>query len=357
VAKAGQSGGGTGGKSGMGALVALLALALALGAAHERGRTAPPAAVVVRGSDLADPSVLAVAGTLYAYGTNTVFGGHVPVLTSGDGRTWRRAGDALPTLPGWAAPADTFSTWAPAVTHVGSGYRLYYTTRSAATGTECVSVASARRPAGPFRDSSDRPLVCQADVGGSIDPSPYSAGGQAYLTWKSEGRGPGATSVIWAARLRPDGEALSGPAVALLRPDRPWQDSVVEAPAMLTRDGGYQLVFAAGDWRGQNYVTGVATCAGPLGPCQSAGAPVLTSGPGAPSLHGRTGIALGVAPGGASVFLWGTRWWMAFHTWPFEPETIPDVPRQLVIAPLPEHGRPVPDLGAVARGAVTERAG
>jgi beta-xylosidase len=335
-----------------GIAAALAALVVAVGAAHAHETAWVAAAVVVPGSEVADPSVLDVAGTLYAYGTNTVFGGHVPTLTSTDGRGWRRAGDALPRLPGWAAPSDTYSTWAPAVIRLAGRYRLYYTTRDASRGTECISVASSADPAGPFTDASAGPLVCQADLGGSIDPSPYLVAGVPYLTWKSEG-GPAGPPTIWASRLRPDGTSTAGTPAVLLRPDRSWQDGVIEAPDLLARDGDYQLLYAAGDWRGQNYVTGVADCAGPLGPCHSASRPVMTSGPGAAGLHGRTGIAVGVAPGGASLFQRGNGWWMAFHTWSVAPESAPAAAsRQLVIAPIPAHGRPVPKLGAVERGAV-----
>jgi hypothetical protein len=349
------AGGGRSGR-GRGIVVAVLALAVALGAAHERSSRPPPAAVVVPGSDLADPSVLDVDGTLYAYGTNTVFGGHIPTLTSRDGQTWRSGGDALPTLARWAAPSDTYSTWAPAVIRLGNGYRLYYATRDAATGTECVSVASSRRPGGPFTDSSAGPLVCQSSVGGSIDPSPYLVGGVPYLAWKSEGRAAGAEPTIWASRLEAGGTLTVGAAHVLLRPDRPWQDGVVEGPDMFARDGRYQLIYAAGDWRGQNYVTGLADCAGPLGPCHSTTRPVLTSGPGTRGLHGRTGIAVGVAPGGASLFQRGDGWWMAFHTWSVAPESTASASRQLVVAPVPDHGSPVPELGTVRRGTLTTSA-
>ncbi len=50
---------------------------------------------------------------------------------------------------------------------------MYYTVREAASQQQCISRAVAAAPAGPFLDDSSGPLVCQRDLGGSIDPSPF----------------------------------------------------------------------------------------------------------------------------------------------------------------------------------------
>ena len=49
------------------------------------------------------------------------------------------------------------------------------TTRSTspASGQECISVATASRPQGPFTDKSTAPLECQKSLGGSIDPASF----------------------------------------------------------------------------------------------------------------------------------------------------------------------------------------
>ncbi len=48
--------------------------------------------------------------------------------------------------------------------------------------------ATGKTPAGPFTDTSAKPLVCQADEGGSIDPSPrVAADGTVYLYWQNDG--------------------------------------------------------------------------------------------------------------------------------------------------------------------------
>ena len=53
--------------------------------------------------DFADPDVLVVRGTYYAYGTNST-AGNIQIMESSDLANWRKAGDALPTLASWASP-------------------------------------------------------------------------------------------------------------------------------------------------------------------------------------------------------------------------------------------------------------
>lgn len=287
--------------------------------------------IAVRGSGLADPFVLTVDGVSYAYGTNLPGAANIPVLRSTDLRTWHRTGDALPRLPGWAQETG-FTTWAPAVAQVPGGFVLYYATRVRRSGIQCVSTAFAPRPDGPFTDSSTAPLICQRGQGGSIDPSPYLAGHTRYLTWKSEGIRPGTHPTIWAQALSPDGRRLAGRApVRLLTATQPWQDGIVEGPAMLARNGTFWLFYSAGRWHSPDYATGAAACASALGPCRPAPGPLLATG------------ADGVGLGGAEPFQSADhRWWLALHSWPQGPPgACPSGDRELVLAPLSRSGQPM----------------
>jgi beta-xylosidase len=300
-------------------------------------------AIVVRGSDLADPFLLAVGGVTYAYGTNNFEDGHVPLLRSNDLHNWERVGDALPTLPAWASP---ITTWAPSVTAVDGRYIMYYTAGVLAADIQCISTAVSASPAGPFVDRSPGPLICQEDAGGSIDPSPYTAAGRRYLTWKSEGIRDGQTPTLWAQPLSRDGLRLRGTPKVLLRPSLPWQHGIVEGPAMLARDGRFDLLYSAGDWHSPKYATGTAHCAGPLGPCTATAEPFLRTG------------ADGVGPGGAEPFIDGDgQWWLGYHTWSLRaPARSPHAGRQLVLAPLSPSGPPaVPDRPSVRFGHVGPR--
>jgi len=251
--------------------------------------------------DFPDPSVILVGQTYYAYATNSV-GGNIQIIASTDLTHWTAVGNVLPNLPAWATPNYT---WAPAVAMIAGTFVLYYAVDVAGTGKECISVATAGRPQGPFTDGSTAPLECQKSLGGSIDPASFiDTNGTTYLVWKSGGPG---SSRIWSQQLTPSGTSFvagTNP-TSLLVPDQSWEGGTVEAPDMVTTGGHYYLFFSGNDWESGNYAVGVATCIGPLGPCSDATpSPILSSG-------------LGVAgPGGESVFAdTSGNFWIAFHAW------------------------------------------
>ena len=254
--------------------------------------------------DFPDPDVILVGSTYYAYATNSV-AGNIQIISSPDLTHWTAVGDALPSLPVWATPDET---WAPNVLQVGTTFVLYYAVRVAGPGgggAECISVATATQPQGPFTDGSIGPVECQPTLGGSIDPSTYvDATGTPYLVWKSNGGG--GASAIWSQQLDPAGTAFA-PAtqpVQLLVPDQSWEGGVIEAPDLVSVAGRTYLFYSGNLWKTASYGVGVATCAGPLGPCTKAAGPILASDAG---MKG---------PGGESVFAdaSGTLW-IAFHAW------------------------------------------
>jgi hypothetical protein len=220
--------------------------------------------VRVADRDLPDPFILQVGATwwLYATGSGT---GNLQVASSPDLRTWGPSSDPLPTLPSWAEPGFT---WAPSVLARGSGFVLYYSVRDAALGRQCISAAVSPSPGGPFVDASPGPMVCQASNGGSIDPQPFVApDGTAYLLWKSDDNALGTRTRIGGEQLGPDGLSLAGPRPALLTADEPWQDGVVEGPAMVAASGHYYLFYGANHWDTPGSAIGYAVCTTPLGPC------------------------------------------------------------------------------------------
>jgi hypothetical protein len=256
--------------------------------------------------DFPDPDVIDAGGTYFAYATNAA-GGNIQIIESTDLAHWTTVGDALPKLASWASPG---STWAPGVVHRGGRFLLYYTALdpSAPSPRQCISVAVASRPQGPFTDSTSAPLVCQSSLGGSIDPAPYTGPtGKPYLVWKSNG-GSGQPATIWAEALASSGTALArrSTPVALLQPSQPWEGSVVEGPFMWSAPGGgYDLFYSANNWNSASYAIGVAVCSGPLGACaKPLPGPLYAS---QPTLEG---------PGGPSVFADSAgNAWLAFHAW------------------------------------------
>jgi beta-xylosidase len=243
--------------------------ALAPGSA---GAAAAP--VMTFGGDFPDPHVLVVGGVYYAYSTNVNYV-NVPVMTSTDLVKWTATSEALPSLPKWASPDRT---WAPTVVARAGKYVLYYTVRHTATDRQCVSIATAASPAGPFTDTSAGPLVCQFDRGGSIDPVVFTdSQGSSYLLWKSDDNAFGRPTTLWGRRLADGGVGFApwSSSVRLLTQNAAWQAPALEGPTMVKSGSTYFLFYGANDWNSAKSAIGYATCSGPLGPCQNKS----TSGP------------------------------------------------------------------------------
>lgn len=251
--------------------------------------------------DFADPAAMVVGRRVYAFATNTAYA-NVPAGSAGLAGTAPLDHDALPMLPRWS---ERGHVWAPSPLDLGGQYRLYYTTRHTASGRQCISVASADEPGGPFVDSSDGPLVCQLDEGGSIDPSPIVVDGEVFLLWKNDGNCCGLPTRIYSARLTADGRRLASSPVALIGNDRRWEGQVVEAPSMVQVGERFLLLYAGNEWNSAEYATGYAWCATVSGPCEKGGdAPFLSTN------DDRAG------PGGAHVFAAPAgRLHVMYHAW------------------------------------------
>jgi beta-xylosidase len=256
--------------------------------------------------NFADPHVLKVGGTWYAYATGDLVA-NLQVARSADLVRWERLGDALPELPEWSVLQKGL-TWAPEVARTPAGFVLYYTLRHAASGRQCISVAVAQRPEGPFQDTRSRPLVCQERLGGSIDPHHFvDRDGTAYLLWKNDGNCCGLPTQLWAQRLARDGLELAGkPASLGVRNDAEWEGALIEAPTLWREGGTYYLFFSANDYGSSRYAVGLATAKAVLGPYTDApGNPILATGTAA--ANGPGGQAIVRGPGGGL--------WFAYHAW------------------------------------------
>jgi beta-xylosidase len=262
--------------------------------------------------DFPDPGVLAADGTFYAYATEGG-GRHIQVASSTDLVTWEYLGEALPTLPRWT----TGSTWAPEVVQTPAGFVMYYTARHPATvrpdgqGSQCITLAVATEPQGPFVDDSEGPFICQADLGGSIDAFPYRApDGALYLVWKNDGNCCSRITRMWAQPLSVDGLELIGEPVDLgIANDNAWERHVIEAPTILLRDGTYYLFFSANDYASDQYAVGYATATALLGPYADADENPILATPGDPANRafgpGGQAIVTGIDGGD----------WMLYHAW------------------------------------------
>ena len=82
----------------------------------------------------------------------------------------------------------------------GDGYIAYYTTADTASKRQCVSRAVAPSPVGPFVDDSTGPLICQSELGGTIDPG---VAGQAPRAGQGAGEGEAVGQRAALGRGRP----------------------------------------------------------------------------------------------------------------------------------------------------------
>jgi len=287
-------------------------------------RPAPPAPPVygpnppVAPADFPDPMVAPTPTGFAAYATNSGFGPHVPTATSTSLRQWTPGPEALARTPAWAGGAP-FAYWAPAVHQFGSIWVLYFTAPHA-IGVQCIGVATAANPLGPYEPNNAGPIVCQGTLGGSIDPSVVvDRAGMPWLLWKSDGNCCQLPVYVWSQRLAVDGlslEAGTSP-TAILGVDQGWEDGssggrepwkrLVEAPAMVDYGGTYWLFYSGSWWDSVNYAVGFARCTSPAGGCvKPRDGPILK------------GSVQGAGPGGAEVFSQaGGQKWLVYHAWAF----------------------------------------
>jgi beta-xylosidase len=285
------------------------------------GLAAEPRFVPVFRENFPDAFVMQAGdGGYLAYATNDVQ--NVPMAVSRHLTSWQfvrnpdgSKRDAMPTLASWVKPGFT---WAPVVMKVGGRYVLYYTANHRAHDKQCIGSAVSSDPRGPFVDRAAQPLVCQFDLGGSIDADAFrDRDGKLYLYWKSDGNRVNKPSRLFGMALSPDGLAPAGPAKDLGIGDREdWKQRVVEAPTMLLTPDGYAMLYSGGyygwnpDQRLSPYAMSYALCSGPLGPCREpAKTPLLYSY----SDAGRSGCLSG--PGHQSVFRANGGTFISFHGW------------------------------------------
>lgn len=265
-------------------------------------------------ADFPDPFVARFEDRYYAYAT-TDAAQHLQLARSDDLVTWEVLDDPLPKLPAWS----TGDTWAPEVLKTSAGYVLYYTAhdpeirRPDGNGSQCITLAVSSSPEGPFVDDSAKPLICQNDIGGSIDATPFvDADGTTYLIWKNDGNCCGRPTRFWIQPMTADGLKLTGEATDLgLVNDEPWEGSLIEAPTLVLNDGTYFLFFSANGYDTEFYAIGYATAKKVTGPYTDAPEnPILSSAWDPPVMSRARG------PGHQSVVETPKgELWMAYHAW------------------------------------------
>jgi len=254
---------------------------------------------VVRPGDLgpvvvqnaADPDVLVAGGVHYVFSTRNFRNVPVRVVRDVDrpiGEAYASTVDAMPARIPWASRQEV---WAPTARRIGSRYVMFFSAPRRnppdRANEQCIGRAFASAPAGPYVPDP-APFNCGFDgVHGALDPSLYVAPDGSITLLAAFG---GSTMNLRAIRLDVNANATSGP-IDLLARTQGWEQWFLENPSMTFDGRDYLLAYSAGRWQEASYVTGVARCASPLGPCNSSAA-----GPWLTSVAGRSG------PGGLSFF-------------------------------------------------------
>jgi hypothetical protein len=296
----------------------------ALVSPHATSPTSSLSTVPSYGGDAGDPDVVDAGGTFYAFTTGTPLGNHLQALvdTSGSPTSgWHSytglpyGSTALPNVPSWEAMNTQTS---PGVFAFDNQWVMFYDAAQAGhasdSGFDCLSVATTSALSSTnaaFTDNSGGPLLCQAGLGGAIDPSPFvdPATGAPWLIWKSNDGGSAQPARIWSEELDSSGTGfLAGSSPTQIFYNNtvsfPWE-TTVEDPSIVVNAGSYYLLFSGGIYTSPSYSEGYAVCSSPVGPCtQSDPNPIVTS-------YGSV-----AGPGGGSWFEDATgKYWLDFAGW------------------------------------------
>jgi beta-xylosidase len=288
-----------------------------------------------------DPMAHFTGVEYYAYSTGSKF----PVIRSTDLVSWTTVGTAFEAPPTWSGG----NPWAPSVLadprpcadrQAGSTsttcFYLYYVglNNTLATPANCIGVATADGPAGPFRDKGiltrssgaadpvRGPIGC-GDSGGysNIDPAPYVAPNGSVYLYLSTGHEPGGAwrRTLSAIPLAADRIHAAGSRRALFSATRSWEAGVVEGPWVIRRNSAYYLFYSGGNFGDASYAMGYATALSPTGTFTKASAsPILKS---TADVIGPGGGSVTTGPSGAD--------WMIYHA-----RALAGGPRSLRIDPL-----------------------
>ncbi len=202
---------------------------------------------------LADPYIIYIDGTYYAYGTYSADG--IIVFTSHDLKTWHKQGLAL-NKKDTSVP---HSFWAPEVYRIGNEYLMYF------TGNEHLYVAKSKSPLGPFVQTGSGPMLEEK----AIDPSVfYDKKGKPYITFVRLNDG----NNIWVAPLNKDMCSFDKSKMQhCFSVSQDWERDlgrVVEGPCVFRKGKTYYMIYSANDFRSQNYGLGLAISRKPEGPWQ-----------------------------------------------------------------------------------------
>ncbi len=250
----------------MAALVAALMALASGGAMSQTGRTYTNP---LYAHDFPDPHVIMAGGKFYAYATETP-GYGFQVMESPDLVHWTHKGTAF--RPPWS----NVHLWAPEVLAYKGRYYMTYSAMNPTSKKREIGIAVCDTPLGPFEDKAILARPADNNPLGVIDTTLFvDTDGTPYMFYSEEEP----RRIVWR-KLAPDLMSAVTEPVLAVKPDRPWEFGINEAPTLILRNGLYHLFFSvggfqSGDKAGAVYGVSHAVAKSIAGPYKKDDAPLL----------------------------------------------------------------------------------
>jgi beta-xylosidase len=181
---------------------------------------------------------------------------------------------------------------------------MTYSALNPETRKHDIGIAAASDPVGPFEHKA---ILVRAGSNriGVIDTTVFfDRDGAPYLIYTEE-----EPRRIVLRRMAPDLLSVSPEVTELVKPDRPYERGVTEAPTLILRNGTYHLFFSVGWFQSNKADACYAVCHAQSrslnGPYVKSQGPILATVPG--KVYGPGHQCIVTLPNG--------RMWMAYHGW------------------------------------------
>lgn len=155
-------------------------------------------------SNFADPSLIEVNGTFYAFATRSLGNDTIniqvasTITSDGNISDWNLHADydALPNLPEWVKHFGDAGVWAPVVSQRPNGtfVMMYAALHKDHPRRHCLGVATSNSVLGPYYPAGQEPLLCHISLGGIIDPTIFQdpvSENDTYVIYKNDGNAIG----------------------------------------------------------------------------------------------------------------------------------------------------------------------
>lgn len=204
--------------------------------------------------ELADPFILLVDTTYYAYGTHDSNNGFL-VYTSSNLVEWEAHPQHILHKNDVSGNAKF---WAPEVYYIESlgKYIIYY------SSDEQLYCATSSSPLGPFSQERAAPLLDDLNIDPNLLILPD---GKAYIYYAKTANGG---NTIWCSQLGADYQSIvPGTSHLCIYPSQKWENTPVnEGPEVIEFEGNYYMLFSGNGYGYPDYGIGVAMAHHPQGP-------------------------------------------------------------------------------------------